>query len=186
MCLIQVSVCPLIGQIRKYFLDDLLIIFGIPRHNNDTVSVKTQDLDRIPLLLIPDSPRPSSTSYPNDIERYPIELANTPLVGFDMTLWGALDAALCTRRFANLKKLRIDFVIFDIRGSRPAPPEEYEEIVNALVSPCDWLSITKRILPLTVAAGRVGLEGRIVELKVMSWANENIDYSKGVCKAQYP
>ena len=175
-----------LGQIRKYFLDDFLMIFGIPEHNKNPISVKKLDLRRIPLLLTPDSPRPGSTGYPSDLERYPIELANTPLIAFDMTLWGVLDAALCTRRFANLKKLRMDFVIFDIRGSRPTPPEEYEDIVNALVSPCDWLSITKRILPLTVAAGRVGLEGRITELKVMSWANENIDYSKGVCKAQYP
>jgi len=174
-----------LGQISNFLLDDLLKVFGIPQHSSDPTSMKTLSLRRIPLPLVPDPPRLGSKKYASHLERYSIELANTPLIAFDLTLWGVLDAALSSPRFANLKKLRMDYVIFDTRTSLP-PPKEYEDIVNSLVTPCDWLSITRRILPLTVAAGRVALEGRIIEIKVINWAHEIIDYSKGVCKAQYP
>ena len=175
-----------LGNIRNFLLDDLLKVFGIPQHNGDQVSVKILDLGRIPLLLVQNSPALSTRAdYARDIDRYPKELAKTPFIAFDRSLWGVLDAALCTRRFANLERLRIDYVIFDIRNCQPAP-EGYKYILKALVTPCDWLSITKRILPLTVAAGRVGLEGRVIEIMVASWAHEIIDYLKGVCRAQYP
>ena len=83
-----------LGKIRNFLLGDLLNVFGIPQHNGDPVSVKTLDLGRISLLLVPNSPALSPrTDYARDMDHYPKELARTPFIAFDMSLWGILDAA---------------------------------------------------------------------------------------------
>jgi len=174
-------------NIRMFILEDLLQIFSIKTgYINTPISVETLDLGKIPMLLVPQLPIPHTPNYAAALERYSTQLANTP-IGPDMALWEFLDAALCSPRFANLETLRMDYVIFDPREDHPTGlPEGYAERVKAVVIPCDWLSVTKRIFPLTLAAGRVRLEGRIIEMMPPKSPYEFLDYSKGVCKAQYP
>jgi len=175
-----------VGEIRMYLLEDLLSIFGIPQRINDPISIKTLDLGRISMVLLPDPPQVHDPDYDIEVDRYSTRLDNTPL-GIDIALWQTLDAALCSPRFANLETLRVDYIIFNNHNVNSAVPEGYEERVEAVVAPCDWLSLTTQIFPLTVAADRVRLEGRILEIMPQWWAYKTvIDYSAGVCISQYP
>jgi len=173
-------------QIRRLILDAVVTLFDLASQQTHDypIPVKTLDLGTIPMQLSPEPPHPAHPQYAITVDIYSDLLDQAPIPS-DAPIWAVLDAALCTRRFANLETLRVDYVFFDSRADQNEPPEGYEERVKQLVAPNDWLSITRTFFPQTCSEGKVRLEGRVIENKPWSHFHD-VDYSMGTCVGRYP
>ena len=153
-------------QIRKLFLEAVLKLFDLtPRRLSDPTPVRTLDLGSIPMQLSPQPPQlPIARIGTPEMATYCDLLAQSP-IPFDIDLvnmWSTLDSALCSNRFANLEKLKVDYVIFDTRAIQDPVPENYERIVRQLVAPSDWFALTKHFFPKICLSSKIRLEGRLL------------------------
>jgi len=178
------------GQFSLTLSDDLACMLGLlSRGVTDPVPIEILDLGRLLILLAPKPPDHNllpdqPTRFAEEVEYYTKSISDGPLP-FTCLWWHMLDKAFCSPRFANLKLLKVDYLVFDNRRQY-AHPEGYLERVEGLRVPTDWLSMTNAIFPGLVAENRVKFEGRIIDMTNRISRYEKIDYSGGIVRATYP
>ena len=173
-------------QIRRLILDAVVKLFDLKsqRIGDYPIPVKTLDLGTIPIQLSPEPPARAYHQSVTALEIYARKLSQAPMPS-DLSIWAVLDAALCTKRFANLETLKVDYIFFDSRAVQNDPPQVYEERVDQLVAPSDWLAVTKEFFPRTCSEEKIRLEGRVLANKPRSRFHD-VDYSMATCVGRYP